>query len=284
MSDVINYSEFAALAACETKHYYGYVERKEETGPRAGLHLGTLLHVGGDRWFSGKGATLPPTWTDDINTGGKPGESRTISLTDFDPELVMRATWLLGRYAEFYGEVPPTSWDVLSTEEWLTHTLPNGLTLVGRTDGIFRDHEGRLWFRELKSYGSKNRLDTINVEPQPTIYYELVRANYGEELFGILYDGIYTYQWKRDVHPPADSFRREWIDRSQKQLDIGYRYLDAAIDRRHAIKSIDDTIPNVGTACSYCGFKDRCWARLAGNDEDLEFIDENAELKWSDNE
>lgn len=267
-SKPINYSEFSALAMCEWRWMFGYLLNEQEEGARRGLHLGTLLHLGADRWMRGLGATLPSTWTDDINTGGKPGEERTLSLTDFESELVARAIWLLGRYAECYGEQPPSSWNVISTEEWLTATLPDGTVVVGRTDGLFEDHLGRLWLREVKSYGSKGRLDTIGVEPQPTIYYKLVEAKYGRKPFGIMYDGIYTYQWKPErrtlaeieeeikprhegtkadlraaakviqanepgkERPAHESFQREWIDRNQDQLDINDAILTAAVRRR----------------------------------------------------
>lgn len=317
MNPVINYSEFAALAACETKWGYGYLLGDQETGPRRGLHLGTLIHLWGDRWLRGLGATLPASWTDDINTGGKPGEVRTLTIDSFEPELVERALWLAERYMQHYGDTPPKGWEVVSSEEWLTATVVVGgkeFTLVGRTDGLVRIN-GLLWLRELKSYGSKNRLDTIHVEPQPSVYYKLVEANYGEPPFGILYDGVYTYQWAlkkptqgvliaeramRDTefallakkaqtewargaveqhpgvqeHPPEDSFRREWPDRSPEQIEIAMRHLQVAIGRREQITSLDDTMPNVGSACNSCGFKPKCWARLTLDDElDVEEVD-----------
>lgn len=303
-SDTINYSEFAALGRCETAWGYGYAFRQEESGPRTGLHKGTLLHVAGDRWLRGLGATLPEEWTDDINTGGKPGEERTLRLADFDPDVVADVQWLSSRYEQHYGPKPPDDWEIVSAEEWLTCTW-RGITLVGRTDGIFRDGEGKLWLRELKSYGTKGIMSMTDILPQLTVYYILVEANYGP-LHGILMDGIYTYHWKpkqrtlteiedelragphtvlskadlrlaakrvQATEPgierePAESFQREWADRTLDQLDIGVAYLEAAVARRYTLLLSHDvlaaTVPNVSSICKSCGFRPQCWSRLTG--------------------
>jgi PD-(D/E)XK nuclease superfamily len=333
MTELINYSEFATLARCETQWGYAYLLNQEEPGEKAGMHRGTLLHVGADRWLRGLGATLPEEWTDDINTGGKPGVERTLRLDSFDPLLVEQARWLLSRYEAHYGSVPPANWEIVSSEEWLTCevTAPGGtFRIVGRTDGLIRVFpnkakrgKGKLWLREVKSAANiKQRLLTVDVEPQPTIYYALVEANYGERPQGILFDGINTYQWKPErptqsalieeasktalfLHeyptgklqrewakaqveqhpgverPAADSFQRAWPDRTPEQIDIGMQYLRSAIEHREQLRhgGLDVTLPNVGQSCNSCGFKPRCWARLLGEDEDIEveYDDDEAE-------
>ena len=330
--EVINFSEFATIASCETKWGYAYMLGQQETGERAGLHLGTLLHVGGDRWFRGLGANLPDEWTDDINTGGKPGETRTLYLKDFDEELVSRAKWLLGRYEQHYGLQPPSSWKIISTEEWLTAELPGIGRLVGRTDGVFEDGQGRLWLREIKSAKQlKQRLLTVNIEPQPTLYYLLVAAKYGRSPHGIMYDGINTYRWKPEKptqaqcivdgienqvyltnarcdlavaskkeqtewaraaverhpgieRPPAASFERVWPDRSSHQLAQSFKQLASAIRRRKVLirDGIQYAIPNVGSTCNSCGFKQKCWANLQGMEEYEIAVEEDAELEWEE--
>ena len=197
--EVINYSEFATLANCETQWGFAYLlgQEEERDGKTDGLHLGTLLHLGLDRWTLDLGATLPTTWTDDINTGGKPGEVRTLCLTDFDPALVQLAEWLLRRYEQVYGSSRPESWNVISTEEWLTAKIKVGsrtVRVVGRHDGLI-EIMGDLWLIERKSYGQRGRLDTVGVELQPTIYEDLIEQKYGRRPVGIMYDGIYTHQF-----------------------------------------------------------------------------------------
>lgn len=197
-TELINYSEFNTLTDCERRFVYQYVLNEAEGGEKRGLHLGTLCHLWHGRWLMGHGATLPEVWTDDINTGGKPGEQRTLSLSDFDPALVERALWLAARFELHYGSAPPSSWHVISAEEWLTREFPWG-TLVGRTDG-FVEIDGQLWLIEVKSYGSKpGPLAYCQVSPQLGCYSLLAEAKYGKLPFGILYQGIYTYQWKPKV-------------------------------------------------------------------------------------
>ena len=48
---------------------------------------------------------------------------------------------------------------------------------------------------ERKTYGQRGRLDTVGVEPQPTMYFDLIEQNYGRRPDMILYDGIYTHQF-----------------------------------------------------------------------------------------
>lgn len=274
---VINYSEFNALSQCEEKWRRGYVLGQEETGTKAAMHLGTLLHLGLGRWQNGLGATLPDEWTDDINTGGKPGEVLTVRLADFDPDVIERAHWLMERYVAHYGPQPPSSWNVVSSEEWLYRDFGSGVgkwTLVGRTDGAVRI-DGQLWLLERKSYGSKGRLDYVGVDPQLACYCLLYEAKHGERPFGIIYDGIYTYQWalkkptqkqlieelpatspvlaltKKEQtewaraaverHPgvqtrePHESFERREIELGDGHLAAAKAYLAGAIRRRRVI-------------------------------------------------
>lgn len=195
---VINYSEFDTLSSCEEKWKRAYILGQEpEPGNKTGLHRGTLLHLALGRWQNGLGATLPEVWTDDINTGGKPGVEQTLRLTDFDVEVVESVLWLLERYVEHYGSAPPSSWNVITSEEWLTRDFGSGTgrwTLVGRTDGAV-EIDGQLWLLERKSYGSKGRLDYVGVDPQLAAYCLLYEAKHGVRPFGVIYDGIYTYQW-----------------------------------------------------------------------------------------
>lgn len=313
---VINYSEFQTLASCEMRWLLHYLRREEETGERAGLHLGTLIHLGQDKWLTGQyadGVWLPPSWTDDINTGGKPGEERTLYLHDFDQELVEKALWLLGRYVKHYGLVPPSSWDVVSSEEWLRATGSGSVggrsyDIVSRTDGLVRI-DGKLWLREVKSYGSKQRLRYVHVDPQLVIYTMVAESVYGEQIHGVIYDGIYTYRWvpvkptqqslieqaeadgqvwptkaaakawakaTQEKHPgveraPEESFDRLFLDIGPELRQAGAQYLIAAINRRETLTEHPHlAIPNIGNTCNGCGFRAQCWARL-GDDEAEEF-------------
>jgi hypothetical protein len=312
----INYSEFNTLTDCEQRWVYAFLDKEEEQGARKGLRLGTLIHLWHGRWLMGQGATLPPSWTDDINTGGKPGEERTLCLTDFDPELVARAQWLAQRFEAHYGSRPPSSWNVISAEDWMSREFEWG-TLVGRTDG-FVEIDGRLWLIEVKSYGSRpGPLAYAVVSPQLGCYSLLAETHFGQRPWGILYQGIYTYQWVpnkptqksvieawqaagrteplKDLklaakvfvenpanwteRDPSESFEQLEVDFGDAQLRTAERYLNAAVNRRDVLTALPaEALPSVGQHCKGCGFKDRCWSELGGVEPfEIEIDDEDAE-------
>jgi hypothetical protein len=276
--EVINFSEFWSLTGCEQRWAYGYLRGQEEPGERRALHQGTLIHLGLDRWNRGMGANLPGEWTDDINTGGKPGEERTLRLADFDPEVVDNALWLLGRYRDHYGAGPPSSWLMIDSERWLSTALDELKLLVGRTDGVLEiegDDEipDGLWLLERKSYGGKGRLDYVHVDPQLVIYSMLVEAEYGRKLTGVVFDGIYTYHWKpakptqgavmeeRDAVNPAwrvhltPTEQREWA-RAEVAAHPGVdRPAAESFERRYV--DISDEMREVGKNYLYAAIRRR---------------------------
>lgn len=263
----MHFSEMATLASCERKWAYRYALGSEEEAGHA-AHLGTLLHVGTASWLNGDGVELPARWDAPSHTNGaEPGDMVTYSLADFAPEVVAKARWLLNRYQAHYGSVPPSHWNVISTEQWLTAETPWG-TLAGTADAIV-EIDGELWLIEHKSYGAKGRLDWVQVDPQLGVYDLLVEANYGKSAFGILFDGIYTYQWKpkqrtlKDIvadlgtpldggtkadvlatarliqasepgieRDPSESFERVLVDLSDDHRCTTSQYLSAATQRR----------------------------------------------------
>lgn len=278
----MHYSELATLAACERKWAYRYGLGSEEKGGD-GAHLGTLLHVGTAQWLNGRGTDLPASWdAPSYSNDAKPGDVVTYRLSDFKPEIVDKARWLLGRYTAHYGSEPPSHWNVISTEQWLTAQTPWG-TLAGTADAIV-EIGGELWLFERKSYASKGRLDWVQVDPQLGVYDLLVEANFGKPAFGILFDGIYTYAWKpkqrslsaikdelladglhvltgkrlteraKEIQTsepgterePWESFQREYVDLSDDHRKATSNYLSAAVQRRDNLLN-SDFHPYAGT-------------------------------------
>lgn len=268
----LHYSEFATLARCERAWVYRYALQSNEKGGKHAAHLGTLCHVWGESWLKGEGVELPSTWQSLEHSGSDaPGELVTYSLSDFDPDVVAKARWLAARYVAHYGSAPPSHWSVISTEQWLTAQTPWG-TIAGTVDAIV-EIDGELWLYERKSYGSKGRLNWVKVDPQLGVYDLLVQANYGKPAFGILFDGLYTYQWKpvkptlaslnevvceqypmlikpaerkeaarqlQAEHPgierdPSESFERVPVDLTDEHRRTTSNYLRAAVGRRDTL-------------------------------------------------
>lgn len=273
---VTNYSELNTLAMCERRWAFGYEQGKQEEGKKVGLHRGTLLHLGKGRWSTGLGATLPERWEDDMGPGGRPGEQQQYSLADFDPDVVESARWLLDRFAAHYGDAPPPDWKLLATEPWLSGMI-GGEKVVGRADNLW-EIDGRVWLDETKSFGSKGRADFLAVDPQVSIYYTLVKQTFGLDIFGIMWDGIYTYRYAKQrptqaqiidlaeqsgqsfptkkaaqdwaraelatsrydtEQPPELSFQREWLDRTPLQIEAQGHAVRAAVARMEHLREVD---------------------------------------------
>lgn len=295
----VSYSEASTLAGCEQRWWYRYGEEIEET-PGAALVLGTLLHVGtGEPWLRNGVAELPVDWED-------PHSGEMVYLADFPEAEVAKAEWLLDRWNKHYGP-PSDDWEIIAVEDSFSFEW-NGLLIVVRTDGLIRERStGHLWLREVKSYGRNTRLELVSVSPQETIYAAGIEAKYGERPFGILFDGIYTYQWvpekptqkeliaEAEAHgmtwatkkaatvwaremveqhpgverPPADSFSRLWPDRSEEQIDRALEWLAAVAERKYELTEIrQKPIANVGPLCDSCFFKPRCFQDLLGVESD----------------
>jgi hypothetical protein len=278
MPDLINYSEFATLTQCERKFVYAYHFKLEEQGERKGLHLGTLCHQWFASWLAGNGAVLSQEWDDDIEPGGKPGAAQHYLLSDFDEELVERAKWLASRYVECYGPQPPSSWTIIGAERWMTRQFDD-FTLVGRCDGLVII-DGQLWLIELKTYAGKpGPLAYAQVSPQLGCYSLLVEEDQGQRPFGVLYQGIYTYQWKRakPVRLPEESFDRIEVVLGDDHLRTAEAYLGSAVARRNDLLGGTHPLPNVGTGCGWCGFKARCWNDLGGVEEQELIVEDSEE-------
>jgi hypothetical protein len=269
------------------------------------MSLGTLCHRWHESWLLGGGGVLSDSWTTDRAADGTQGEPVTVLLSDFEPELVTRAVWLRDRFIAVYGQQPPSSWNVIGAESYMEREFTWG-TLVGRTDG-FVQIDGQLWLIEVKTYGSKpGPLAYCQVSPQLGCYSLLAEAKYGQRPYGILYQGIYTYQWKpkkptqqqmidergcsRDEarylvakhpgfeRPPEESFQQEWPELGEDHLRTAERFLFEAVNRRRQLSTLGAALPSIGQQCRNCGFRPRCWNDLGGVEEyEIEVEDDDAE-------
>lgn len=303
----IDYTEAYTLAQCEVKHDLKYNHGFDANRKGPGLQKGTLLHLAGERWLKGEGMTLPQRWVDNYT-------ETPMEIGDFGEEIVDDVDWLCARYMEHYGETPPDDWEIVAVETPLEWKLPyRDVTVFGRADGLVRV-DGKLWLRELKSYGRNSRLDIVQVSPQETTYLKGVEETFGERPYGILFDGIYTYRWKPKQRtlaeieaelvaeggmwsktglraaakmiqanepgierPAADSFHREWTDRNEFQVEQAVVQMAAIANRRWEL-TIEGQVPiaNIGPSCNSCDVRTECFNRLLGEDW--------TEIGWEDDE
>lgn len=261
-----SFSELSTLADCERKWWYRYVVRPERGETAQPLALGSLVHTLIGKWWDSPFMVpeevilnLPAGTWDEANE-----ESRITAL------------WLLDRYHRVYQDVRDTGqYRVIGTELKNEVMLPgtNG-NVVQYLDQLFMDDQDRFWLVERKTMKDWRKLAQAMIDPQLTLYLWGLR-DIGVPVAGVIFDCIRTYRWKRDEHPPQDSFEWARIDRSPEHTEEAMADMQAAYMRRQMLTSGLRPIRNLGRACDSCDFRDHCWDELAGyNSFGVELDDE----------
>lgn len=272
----IRITELGTMATCERKWWYRYGDPEASHDDESSIAMtkGTLVHAMWGDWWMNRGGVDATRVMDAIP------EDRRELITE---EIMEDAVWLMGRYAQVYGP-HLDEWEMVENEVELKGVI-DGLDCEGRADGLIRHVEsGRLFLAECKTMRDWRRLDILTVDPQITHYWTLARAM-GHDIDGVLYDAIRTYRWKRDEHkhPPEETVRRLFIDRTIEQSRMAADELHAFHDRRLAL-----TQPSQGNqrktlplrhidaqTCSWCSFRPRCWEELAfpNPEPEIELVD-----------
>lgn len=247
----ISYSEMQKLSHCDVQWDLIYNTPERESYPSTPqMELGTELHRLLNIWWD-KGAPL----------GWDKSEDET-------------AVWLMQRYNDHYmAEAAPL--------QMLATNVPfavwyNGTWLFGWFDGIVKNHEtGDLWVAEFKSMGNWSKLHQLPQDKQVSLYIYAARRS-GYDVKGVMFDALLTTVWKtvegevyksgprkgepKDFHPPADSFRREWVVRTPAQIQEFLDELDTMLIRRIEIRMHTDApVRNVGQACDWCPVMGICY-------------------------
>lgn len=239
--DTISFSQAATLAGCEWKWFWRYMLDGEDA-PSTAMRLGSYMHLLAREW-----------WGD---------TAVDYSDVDVDDETVAKADWLLDRYMQHYHALRDET-KVLAHEVELEMPVPAaGATLRGFLDGIY-EIGGMRWAVERKTYSSRNRLDTLSVDPQITLYTALAQHN-GYNVDGVLWDGIYTYQWKGE-RPVSESFDLIYLDRTQEQIDLALNeWLVPIAQRRAELASGQaDPVRDFGWHCKTCPARAACHEAMA---------------------
>lgn len=198
----ISFSEANTLSNCEWKWDYTY--RLGNNGGDASVAMlkGTVTHEVVAHWW---------------DTGEVDGGIAVETLSEIEEtcpgsydELLNWVDWIMPRYAQHYGTLRGEL-KVVEHELELTAKLPGtNVTVMGHVDGLYREAvTGRLFAVERKTYGRRDRLEYLSVDPQVSLYYWLLQEN-GYDIYSIMWDGIYTHQWK-----PEKPTQKELIEAAQ---------------------------------------------------------------------
>jgi hypothetical protein len=267
VSDRTSFTELSTLALCEAMHGYQYVTREpraEQTNP---AHLGSIMHkVCSTWWEKGKPAAAEAFYQLVIESLGDQKVTAGMVNAASEREPFATASWLLQRYDEHYGPSHDIM-KVVGSELYAEAYIPGTSTLMrGYFDNIV-SMDDELWLIERKTMTDWQKLDLVRVDPQITDYVWLLRE-VGVPIVGVGYDAIRTYRWKRDPHPPADSFQWLWIPRTDEQVAAGVREMQKTNLRRVQLKAGLDPIRNIGRHCLHrCDYRAKCWGALEINDE-----------------
>lgn len=244
----LSYSEMQAITHCENKWDLIYNTKDREEYPSTPqMELGTLLHARLNCWW-GHGSG------------------------DLCAEENETADWLMDRYDEVYHG---------TNMEMIAVNVPfavqyGGTWLFGWFDGIIQDTVTKdLWVYEAKSMGNWTRLNQLPKDKQVTLYIYAARRS-GYDVKGVMYDALLTTVWKtqegevyksgprkgepKDYHPPADSFRQEFVVRTDEEIEQFLFEVDSIVSRRTELFwRWSMPMLNVGQACDRCPVQPQCF-------------------------
>lgn len=256
----IDYSSLSTLADCQWKWHRKYV-LGEQFEPSTAMRLGSLLGECCQIFYAG-GA-----WQEPIVEALRIWSAENPEATAC-PEWIEKASWLMGRYEQHYQDERHEIRQ-LGAEVRFKLRLPGRYGwLVGAIDEIW-EIDKRVWIVERKSGADFRKIDSglFMVDPQTTLYYWAARQM-GYEPWGICIDFLRTYRWKRDEHPPEDSFRREYYDRNDEHLVAAIREAGKGLSLAKRLIGGDlEPLRNIGEHCSWCQCRNACVADLAFEDQ-----------------
>ncbi len=248
--DALSYSELSTLAKCEKNWQLKYNDHIEIESTSEAMERGTELHRLLGMWW---GCEAP-------------------EFLDTEDET---AAWLMDRYDQHYtAEAAPLIMKAINIP--FAVPLPGGSYLFGWFDGLVYNYETKeYWIVEFKTMGSWSRMHQLPVDKQITLY--IWAANQmGLNVKGVMFDALLTTHWKteegevyksgprkgepKDYHPPADSFRREWVTRTDEEIQECLDEVKSACHVRTRLSfKLRAPIRNVGQHCGYCDYMPECY-------------------------
>jgi hypothetical protein len=258
-ANLVSHTELSTLAQCEMKWHLRYREglKSDES---AALILGRLID-----------ATAAAFWRgDDWRTvlreaiAEEGADPTRIDLDALDGsegmEVAAKANWLMQRYDRHYADLRRQV-KVVGQQLDLRAKLPGSTqTYQAIIDDVWELY-GDLWVVERKTYGRRDRLELVEVDPQLTNNLWVAREN-GIDAVGVVFDGIYTYRWV-GPRPDSESFDLLWLDRTDDHISAAHREVKALASRRLALRRGAQPIRNVSPLCKSCGNRETCFERLA---------------------
>jgi PD-(D/E)XK nuclease superfamily len=258
-SPTIDFSSLRVLADCQWAWHARYVVGLPDRPSTAAL-LGTLMGAATSAFWCGE------DWRPLVVETIRAWQAENPDA-EFVPDWMDKAAWLMQRYEDHYGpERDAGGVKVLGTEVYFKLRLPGRYGwLCGSIDQLW-EIEGRTWVRENKTMNDWSKIEQHMRSHQTTLYFWAAQQ-LGYEPWGILLDCQRTYRWKRDPHPPADSFEQRWFDRNQAHLDNAIVEAGKGLTlAKMLINRQMEPLRNIADHCGWCSYANECNAALGFDD------------------
>lgn len=267
---IASYSQISRYLGCEQRYAYRYRDGFK-SAPSYAMTLGTVTHHLLDLWWTKQGIPDLDTivqYTIDLET--------TVETVEMCNDIAEHALWLIRRYDKMYAENLETC-EVVAVEKEIVFELPQigeyRFGLLAKIDKlIMSQHYGGLVFLDHKTTGSFPKEDTLDIDPQFSIYHLALRSM-GTPVVISLMDILYTYRRTKskktlewDEYPVEESFRRVPADRTDYALNVVASDCYEAMSRMITVRNgIQRPLRNVGTECGWCDFRAPCFEALQGD-------------------
>lgn len=276
-------TELRSLAACEMQWYYKYIKHEKKAKGWA-LIRGLAMHALCREWET---IAWPdrPLIANDVDALMGPVLTKVLDGVEAEdgvrPELTDEQfdtlVWLFHRWVGHWALQEETPYLVSIDHETRMQAKVPGTSQFHEciADALWLDErDGNYWLVERKTFGRGSKINLTVVDPQLTLNLWVAQQNASFPIRGIVWDGIYTYKWVKP-RPLADTCKRLWLPRSERQIDAALRDVRAGLRRRDQLRR--GTVPrrNLGDHCSWCDHQNKCWADLGV--EDFVFEDDGAD-------
>lgn len=207
---------------------------------------------------------------------------RANSIGDSDElQALSQAATLVERYIAEFAVFEDANWRVIDVEKHYEVELetPKGRPFLFELyfDILWLDTvNDKIWLGDHKTHKSRPYTDNrVMMDNQLPAYAMALRELLGIDVFGVVYNMINTYDYKKP--PPSDKlFLRKKSYRTQRELDSIMEEIGLAVDEivDHEGKYRRSKTPD----CDWCRFRDPCLMGTKGFDM-LPILEENFEKK-----
>ena len=253
---LVSHSQASVLERCEQKWVYSYVENltKRTKSPNKAAHIGTLVHLGLDKLYSGSSEE----------------EVRQAILNAADSaEEGSVALLLVVRYIRDFIPTADEGWTIAKTEDHFQIPLrtPFGrpYEFQGFIDLAAYQNDFLILWDHKSSGRNKYNKSQLATEWQLLLYGAAMRE-LGLEIDGIGVNGFNTQVTMSTfwTHPITKFYYRERISVTPQTFDNSLKSLGQTVDVMYDLAEGREPRMVLSKSCEWCDFQELCIYKLKG--------------------